>query len=175
MSTWKIDTVHSRIEFKVKHLVVTTLGGHFSKFDATAESNSNDFNDAKISFEADVDSISTNNEQRDGHLKSDVFFDAAKYPKLKFVSTGIKKIDAESFKLIGNLTIRDKTLPVTLDVAHGGTAMNFQSKTVAGFELTGKINRKDFGLTWSATTETGNIVLGDEVKLVLAVEMIKQD
>jgi len=175
MNTWKIDQAHSRIEFKVKHLVVTTLGGHFNKFDATAESDSDDLSDAKISFEADVDSISTNNEQRDGHLKSDVFFDTAKYPKLKFVSTSLKKTDAENYKLSGNLTIRDKTLPVTLDVAYGGTAKNFQSKTVVGFELTGKINRKDFGLVWSATTETGNIVLGDEIRLAISVEMVKQD
>jgi polyisoprenoid-binding protein YceI len=175
MSTWKIDPAHSRIEFKVKHLVVTTLGGHFNKFDATAESNSDDLNNAKITFEADVDSINTNNEQRDGHLKSDVFFDSAKFPKINFVSTDFKKVDGENYKLTGNLTIRDKTLPITLDVVYGGTAKNFQSKIVSGFELNGKINRKDFGLTWSATTETGNIVVGDEVKLVIMVEMVKQD
>jgi len=175
MSTWKIDNAHSRIEFKVKHLVVTTLGGHFNKFDATMESNKEDFTDAKISFEADVDSISTGNEQRDGHLKSDDFFNAATYPKLKFISTSIKKVDAENFRLIGNLTMRDKTLPITLDVIHGGTTKNHFGKTVAGFNVTGKINRKDFGLKWSATTEAGNVVVSDEVKLAMEVEMLKQD
>lgn len=175
MSTWKIDPAHSRIEFKVKHLVVTTLAGHFSKFDATVESSSDDFNDAKISFEADVDSITTGQEQRDGHLKSDDFFNAAAYPKLKFVSTSFKKIDTENYKLSGNLTIRDITLPVTLDVVYGGTTKNHFGKTLAGFELTGKINRKDFGLKWSATTEAGNIVVSDEVKLAIIAEILKQE
>lgn len=174
MSTWKIDTAHSHIEFKIKHLVVTTLGGHFTKFDATAESDKDDFTDAKISFEADVDSISTGNAHRDGHLKSDDFFNAATYPKIKFVSTDFKKIDNENYKLSGNLTIRDKSLPVTLNVAYGGTAKDFSGKTVAGFELNGKINRKDFGLKWDATTETGNIVVSDEVRLTMGIEMIKQ-
>ena len=175
MSTWKIDQEHSRIDFKVKHLVVTTLGGHFSKFDATAESDNDDLSDAKISFEADVDSITTGQEQRDGHLKSDDFFNAASYPKIKFVSTSFKKVEGENYKLTGNLTIRDKTLPVTLDVVYGGTAKNFTGKLMAGYELSGKINRKDFGLKWSATTEAGSIVVSDEVKLVIAVEMVKQD
>lgn len=175
MSTWKIDQAHSHIEFKIKHLVVTTLGGHFNKFDATAETNSDDFSDAKISFEADADSISTGNEQRDGHLKSDDFFNTSTYPKIKFASTSLKKIDKENYKLTGNLTIRDKTLPVTLDVVYGGTIKNAYGKTIAGFELNGKINRKDFGLKWSFTTEAGNVVVSDEVKLAMGVEMMKQD
>lgn len=175
MSTWKIDPAHSRIDFKVKHLVVTTLGGHFSKFDATAETNSDDFTDAKITFEADVDSISTGQEQRDGHLKSDDFFNAAAYPKIKFVSTSFKKVDNENYKLNGNLTIRETTLPVTLDVEYGGTTQNHFGKTLAGFEINGKINRKDFGLKWSATTEAGSVVVSDEVKLAIVVEMLKQD
>jgi polyisoprenoid-binding protein YceI len=170
-----MDHNHSRIEFKVKHLVVTTLGGHFTKFDAAMESDKDDFTDAKIIFEADVDSITTGNEQRDGHLKSDDFFNVATYPKLTFVSTSMQKIDGENYKLAGNLTIRDKTLPVTLNVVHGGTIKNFYGKTMAGFELSGKINRKDFGLKWSATTEAGNVVVSDEVKLVMGVEMVKQD
>ncbi len=175
MSTWKIDHAHSHIQFKVKHLVVTTLGGHFNTFDATMECHNDDFTDANISFEADVNSITTGNEQRDGHLKSDDFFNAASYPKLTFVSTSIKKSDTENYKLTGNLTIRDKTLPVTLDVIYGGTTLNAYGKTIAGFELNGKINRKDFGLKWSFTTEAGNVVVSDEVRLVIGVEMIKQD
>lgn len=175
MSTWKIDKAHSHIQFKVKHLVVTTLGGHFENFDATLETVNDDFTDAKISFEAEVNSVSTGNEQRDKHLESDDFFNAAAYPKLKFASTNIKKIDAENYKLTGNLTIRDKTLPVTLDVLYGGTTKNFAGKTVAGFELNGKINRKDFGLKWSFTTEAGNVVVSDDVRLVIGVEMVKQD
>jgi polyisoprenoid-binding protein YceI len=175
MSTWKIDPAHSKIEFKVKHLVVTTLAGHFSKFDATVETNSDDFTDAKITFEADVDSITTGQEQRDGHLKSDDFFNAAAYPKIKFVSTSFTKVDDENYKLNGNLTIRETTLPITLNVEYGGTTKNHFGKTLAGFELHGKINRKDFGLKWTATTEAGNIVVSDEVKLAIVVEMLKQE
>jgi len=175
MSTWKIDPSHSHIQFKVKHLVVSTLGGHFNTFDATMECNNDDFTDAKITFEADVNSITTGNEQRDGHLKSDDFFNAGSYPKINFVSTDIKKLDAENYKLNGNLTIRDKTHPVSLNVIFGGAVQNFYGKTMAGFELHGKINRKDYGLKWSATTEAGSVVVSDEVKLAIDVEMVKQD
>jgi len=175
MSTWKIDHTHSHIQFKVKHLVITTLGGQFNTFDATMQCHNEDFTDAEISFEADVNSITTGNEQRDGHLKSDDFFNAASYPKLTFVSTSIKKADTENYKLTGNLTIRDKTLPVILDVIYGGTTLNAYGHTIAGFELNGKINRKDFGLKWSFTTEAGNVVVSDEVRLVIGVEMVKQD
>lgn len=175
MSIWKIDKAHSTIQFKVKHLVVSTMSGHFNTFDASMECGKDDFTDAKVSFEADVNSITTNNETRDNHLKSDDFFNAASFPKLTFVSTDIKKVEGENYKLTGNLTIRDKTHPVTLDVVFGGTTLNFYGKTLAGFELTGKINRKDFGLKWSATTEAGNIVVSDEVRIVIGVEMVKQD
>ena len=174
VSTWKIDTAHSHIQFNVKHLVVTTLSGHFNKFDATMECHGDDFTHAKINFEADIDSISTSNVARDGHLKSDDFFNAVKYPKLTFVSTGIVKIDEVNYKLTGNLTIRDKTLPIELDVKYGGTVKGLQGQTLMGFELKGKINRKDFDLKWSYTTEAGNIVVSDEVNLVMGVEMAKQ-
>jgi polyisoprenoid-binding protein YceI len=127
-----------------------------------------------VSFEADTDSITTNNEQRDGHLKADDFFAADKYPKIKFVSTGIQKTGDDEYKLAGNLTIRDVTKPVTLDVTYGGTAVDPWGQTKAGFEIKGKINRKEFGLTWSAVTETGGIMLSDDVKLDLNVQMIKQ-
>jgi polyisoprenoid-binding protein YceI len=175
MSTWKIDTNHSHIDFRVKHLMVTSIGGHFNTFEGTMECGKDDFTDAKVSFEADVNSITTNNETRDNHLKSDDFFNASTYPKLTFASTDITKVDGENYKLNGNLTIRDKTLPITLDVVYGGTALNFYGKTLAGFELSGKINRKDFGLKWSATTEAGSVVVSDEVKLSMVVEMVKQD
>ncbi|HTB32449.1 MAG TPA: YceI family protein [Bacteroidia bacterium] len=174
-SIWKIDTNHSHIDFRVKHLMVTSIGGYFNIFDATMECHNEGFANAKVSFEAEVNSITTGNEMRDGHLKSEDFFNTASYPKLTFVSTDIKKIDDENYKLTGDLTIRDKTLPVSLDVVHGGTTLNFYGKTVAGFELSGKINRKDFGLKWSATTEAGNVVVSDEVKLSMVVEMVKQD
>ncbi len=174
MATYKIDLSHSEILFKVKHLMITNVTGHFSKFDATMVADKEDFSDASVSFEADVASVSTNNAQRDGHLLGDDFFNAEKFPKLTFVSTGIEKTGDEDYKLSGNLTIRDITKSVVLNVAYGGTMADFYGQTKAGFEITGKINRKEFGLSMTAVTEAGGIVVGDEVKLVLNVQMIKQ-
>jgi polyisoprenoid-binding protein YceI len=108
---------------------------------------------------------------RDTHLKSDEFFNAEKFPQLKFVSTGFAKIDDSTYKLKGDLTIRDVTKPVELDVEYGGKMVDFYANTKAGFEITGKINRKDFGLNWNAVTEAGGVVVSDEVKLVLNVQM----
>ncbi len=174
MSTYKIDAAHSEITFKVKHLMITNVSGSFTKFDASLDASTEDFTDAKISFEADTASISTNNEQRDGHLKSDDFFAAEKFPKLSFTSASFTKINDADYKLIGDLTIRDVTKSVELAVEYGGTVTDPYGQVKAGFEIGGKINRKDFGLVWSATTEAGGIVVSDEVKLNLAVQMIKQ-
>jgi polyisoprenoid-binding protein YceI len=174
MATFKIDPAHSEITFKVKHLMITNVTGSFGKFDGTLESDVPDYSDAKISFEADIDSIHTNNPQRDGHLKSDDFFSADKFPKLSFVSTGIVKESDEDYKLTGDLTIRDVTKSVTLDVTYGGTTTDPWGQTKVGFEATGKINRKEFGLAFTAVTDAGSILLGDDVKLALSVQFTKQ-
>lgn len=174
MSTYKIDATHSEITFKVKHLMITNVTGSFTKFDANMESEAADFSDAKISFEADVNSISTDNEQRDGHLKSDDFFAAEKFPKLSFVSSSFTKLADSEYLLKGNLTIRDTTKPVELAVEYGGTMTDPYGQVKSGFEIGGKINRKDFGLTWGAVTEAGGVVVSDDVKLHLAVQMVKQ-
>ncbi|WP_341841810.1 YceI family protein [Chitinophaga caseinilytica] len=174
MATWKIDPAHSEVEFKVKHLMITNVTGHFAQFDGTVTATKDDFTDATISFEADVNSISTKNSQRDEHLKSPDFFDAPNHPKLTFTSTGVEKIDADSFVLKGDLSIRGVTKPVALNVEYSGITIDPYGQTKAGFELTGKINRKDFGLSWSATTEAGGLVVSDEVRLIAAVQIIKQ-
>ena len=174
MTTYKIDASHSEVGFKIRHLMITNVTGKFTEFDATLESDKEDLSDAKISFEANVNSITTHNEQRDGHLKSDDFFNAEKFPKLTFVSTGITKKSDDEFVLAGNLTIRDVTKLVELVVEYGGKIVDPYGQTKLGFEIVGKINRKDFGLTWSATTETGGLVVADEVKLQVTVEMVKQ-
>ncbi len=174
MATYKIDASHSEITFKVKHLMITNVTGNFTQFNASMESDKEDFSDAVISFDADVNSINTNNEQRDGHLKSDDFFNAAQFPSLNFVSTSFTKVSDEQYKLAGNLTIRDVTKPVELDVEYGGTMVDPYGQTKAGFEISGKINRKDFNLKWTATTEAGGIVVSDEVKLQLNIQMVKQ-
>ncbi|MBU7576773.1 MAG: YceI family protein [Flavihumibacter sp.] len=174
MATWKIDASHSEITFKVKHLVISTVSGKFNEFDATVEAEKDDFSDAQVSFSAKIDSISTGNEQRDGHLKSADFFDAAGHPELSFKSTALKQVSGSDYELTGDLTIRGTTKPVTLKAEFGGIQNDFYGNTVAGFELTGKINRQDFGLTWSAVTEAGGVVVSDEVKLAVNVELIKQ-
>lgn len=174
MATWTIDTAHSEIGFKVKHLVISTVSGKFNSFEGKLEGEVEDLTNAKVSFSADIDSIHTNNEQRDGHLKSPDFFDAAAHPKLTFESTSIEK-KGDDFKMNGNLTLKGITKPVTLNVEFGGVQQSMYGQTVAGFEVTGKINRQDFGLTWSAVTEAGGVVVGDEVKLAANLELIRQD
>jgi polyisoprenoid-binding protein YceI len=170
MTQWKIDAAHSEIGFKVKHLVVSTVTGRFDRFDARVESASPDFSDMKIAFEADVASINTKNEQRDGHLRSPDFFDAASHPKLTFTSTSVKKLSDHELQVTGDLTMRGVTKPVTLGVIYNGTVAGFGGTRVAGFEIHGKVNRFDFGLQWSAVTETGGVVVGNEVKFDVAVE-----
>jgi polyisoprenoid-binding protein YceI len=174
MATYKIDAAHREVTFKVKHLMISSVTGKFQQFDGSLQVEKEDFTDAKINFEADVNSITTGNEQRDGHLKSDDFFAADKFPKLLFQSTDIKKVNDEKYSLTGNLTIRDITKTVTLDVSYGGQIVDPWGQTKLGFEVEGKINRKDFGLTWSATTETGGRVVRDEVKLHMNFELAKQ-
>jgi len=174
MATYKIDAMHSDVTFKVKHLMISTVTGSFTGFDATLEAEQDDLSDAKISFSADINTISTGNEQRDGHLKSEDFFDAAKYPTLSFVSTSFKKIDGSDYELAGNLTIKDVTKPVVLAVEYGGTMTDFYGQFKAGFDISGKISRSEFGLTWSAVTEAGGVVVSDEVKLNFSIQMVKQ-
>lgn len=174
MSTYKIDAAHSEIIFKVKHLMITNVTGSFTKFDATMVSNSADFTDAEITFEADVNSISTNNEQRDGHLKSGDFFDAEAFPKLTFISNSFTKKSGSEYVLIGDLTLKGHTKKVELNVEYGGTATDPYGQVKAGFEISGKINRQNFGLTWNAVTEAGGIMVSDEVKLAFNIQMIKQ-
>ena len=174
MSTYKIDASHSEITFKVKHLMITNVTGSFQSFDATMESAEENFSDAKINFSAEVNSISTNNEQRDTHLKSADFFDAEKFSTIHFVSTSFVPKGGSDYVLNGDLTIKGITKPVSLQVEFGGTMTDFYGQNKAGFEISGKFNRSDFGLIWSAVTEAGGVVVSDEIKLNLAVQMVKQ-
>jgi polyisoprenoid-binding protein YceI len=171
---WIIDPAHSEIQFKIRHLMITNVTGSFGKFNAEIECRDKDFSSSKINFTADVNSISTNNEQRDGHLKSEDFFDTDKNPTLTFVSTNLEKISDEEYTLFGNLTMHGVTKPVKLNVEHGGIITDPWGKTRTGFGIEGKINRKEFGLEWNSPTETGGFVLGDEVKLHANVQFVKQ-
>lgn len=174
-SKWVLDPTHAEITFKIRHLMITNVSGEFTKFDVSAETEDEDFMTAKVSFSADVDSVTTGNEQRDGHLKSPDFFDAAKFPKIKFVATKYENVDNDgSYELYGDLTIRDVTKSVKLDVEFGGIIKDPWGNTRAGFEINGKINRKEFGLQWNVATETGGFVVGDDVRIHCNVELIKQ-
>ncbi|MEM0517123.1 YceI family protein [Aequorivita flava] len=168
-TNWSVDTAHSEIEFKVKHMMISTVTGSFSDFDASIEAADDSFKNAKFQFSAKIDSISTKNKDRDTHLKSDDFFNAEKYPKLTFES---KSFDGE--KMVGDMTIRDVTKEITLDVDFNGIAVDPYGQTKAGFEATGTINRKEFNLNWSAVTEAGSIVVSDKVRLIANLQFIKQ-
>lgn len=172
-TTWGIDTTHSEVHFKVKHLVIATVTGAFKKFSGEVTSEGDDFNNASVNFSIDVDSIDTNQADRDAHLKSEDFFAAAQYPTITFANGVLKKVSGENYKLIGDLTLRDVTKAVELDVEFGGTVKDPYGNIKAGFELNGKINRKDFGLSWGALTEAGGMVVGEDVKLHLNIELAK--
>jgi len=174
MSTtkWTIDPTHSEINFKAKHLVISTVTGSFRKFDGEAETVSDDFEGAKVGFTADVASIDTNQTDRDAHLKSPDFFDAENHLKLVF-SNGTLHKNGGNLVLKGDLTIKETTKPVELSVELGGVADDPYGNTKAGFELEGKISRKEFGLTWNAVTEAGSIVVGDQIKILASVQLIK--
>ena len=170
LTKWNIDTAHSEITFKVKHLVISTVTGKFNEFDASIDTDNEDFENANISFEAKIDSIDTGNEDRNSHLKSDDFFNAAEFPSMKFKSTSFKKTGTGEYKLIGELAIRGNTKTIELEAEYGGTVIDPYGNTKAGFEVTGNINRKEFGLKWGAVTEAGSVVVSDEVKLNLNVQ-----
>ncbi|WP_341226272.1 YceI family protein [uncultured Arcticibacterium sp.] len=173
MNIWNIDSMHSEVQFKVKHLMISSVTGNFSEFDAQVKAEDETFENADISFSAKINSISTGNTDRDGHLKSGDFFDAEKFPELKFQSTSFEKKDSDDYKLIGNLTIKNVTKPVELDVEFGGKMVDFYGNEKAGFDISGKIKRKEFGLTWDGITEAGGVVVSDDVKLILNIQLAK--
>lgn len=168
-TNWKIDPTHSEVEFKVKHMMISTVTGSFADFYATVEADKENFEDAKFSFNTKIDSINTKNGDRDTHLKSEDFFNAEKYPTLSFKS---KSFDGE--KMVGDLTIKNVTKEVVLNVDFNGIAVDPYGQTKAGFEAEGTISRKDFDLSWNAVTEAGSIVVSDKVKLIANLQFTKQ-
>ena len=169
---WSIDPTHSEVTFKVKHLMISTVTGKFKVFEGQAETEGDDFKTVKnVEFKSDVKSIDTNNDQRDEHLRSADFFAADEHTDLIFRA---EEFDINSDKLKGELTIRNRTKPVTLDVEFGGVVVDPYGQTKAGLTVTGKISRKEFGLTWDAVTEAGSVVVSDEVRLNAEVQFVKQ-
>jgi polyisoprenoid-binding protein YceI len=171
---WSLDPTHSEISFKVKHLMISTVTGHFNKFNLDVETEKDDFSNVeKIEFSAEIDSIDTNNAQREGHLKSADFFNVEKFPKLFF--SGKKfELKGDDSKLVGDLTIAGITKSLTLNVEFGGIAVDPYGQTKAGFTVAGKISRKEFGISWGAVTEAGNVVLSDDIKINAEIQLVKQ-
>lgn len=173
-TNWKIDPTHSEIQFKVKHLMITTVTGNFNEFDATAVTEGDDFSSVSaVDFTASIDSISTNNAQRDEHLRSADFFDASQYPALIFKSSRVEG-SGDDYIVSGDLTIKDTTKPITLKAEFGGIVVDPYGQTKAGFTVSGKISRKEFGLTWSAVTEAGQVVVSDDIRLNAEIQFVKQ-
>jgi len=172
--SWMLDASHSGLNFSVSHLVISETSGKFKIFEGTVESKTADFQGASINFSADVNTINTDDEKRDQHLKSDDFFNAEKFPKMTFKSTSFKKVSGNKYVLVGDLTIRDITKKVTFAVSYGGIVVDPWKNTKAGFKLTGKISRKAFGLKWSTMLESGGAVVGDEVEITSNIELGKK-
>jgi len=172
---WVIDPAHSTIGFKIKHLMITNVSGTFNKFNLEVETEGEDFTTARGVFTADTASVFTGNEERDRHLRSPDFFDDHQFPQIRFVPQQYEAVDNDgSYNVLGDLTIRDVTKPVQLFVEFGGVTNDPWGNTRAGFTVNGTINRKDFGLHWSALTEAGGLVVADEVKLSCEIELVKQ-
>lgn len=172
---WLLDPAHSELTFKIKHLMISNVSGAFKNFSAKVETEGIDFRKATISLTAEMDSISTNNEQRDAHLRGSDFFEVEKFPQMRFISTGIEQIDDESFHLYGNLTLKGITKPVKLNMEFNGTMKDLQGQEKAGFLVSGRINRSDWGINLNVALETGGLMLGEEVRIQSEVQFIRQE
>ncbi len=173
-TSWVFDKAHTTIGFSVTHLIISEVDGRFGAFDGGVTTKSDDFEDSEIQFEIDAKSINTDNERRDNHLRSADFFNAEKFPKIIFKSTSMKKVGDNKFKLIGNLTMRDVTKPVELDVKLNGLISDPSGKTKAGFKITGTLNRFDYGLKWNILMEAGGAVVGKTISININVELQKK-
>jgi polyisoprenoid-binding protein YceI len=172
--TWVSDPTHSELQFRIKHLMISTVSGQFNQFSGTVETEGDDFATAKVHFKAAVSSISTNNEQRDAHLRTGDFFDAEKYPDVLFEGERMEKTGNDEYKLYGTMTMRGVSKKLVLDAEFGGITKDPWGNIRTGFSVTGKINRQDYGMSFGAVSETGGLLLGDEVKINANVQFVKQ-
>lgn len=172
---WLLDPMHSELQFRIKHLMISNVSGALKNFHAEVETEEEDFTTAVINLTAEMDSISTNNEQRDAHLRNSDFFEVEKYPELKFKSTKVEKTDSDTFALYGELTLKGVTKPVKLNVEFNGSTKDPWGGERAGFVVTGKINRTDWGMNFNSVLETGGVMLSEEVKINSEMELVKQE
>lgn len=169
---WVLDKAHTQIQFMVRHMMITSVTGSFSEYDASVETEEEDFTGAKIIFTASTASASTGNDDRDNHIKSADFFDVATYPQLKFSSTKIEKLDEKNYKLHGDMTIKNITKSFSVDVVFMGKIKDPWGNDKFGFSISGKLNRTDFDLKWNVITNTGGILVGEEVKISCEVQLV---
>jgi polyisoprenoid-binding protein YceI len=172
--TWQIDPSHSRIGFSVKHMMIATVRGEFKAYTGSLELNTEDITRSKLSGDIEVASIDTREAQRDDHLRSADFFDAANHPTIHFESKRIEHVDGNEYRVVGDITIRGVTREIVLEAEYAGVHKDPWGGTRTGFTVTGSLNRKDFGLSWNAALETGGVLVGDKVKLELEVEAVLQ-
>ena len=172
--SWQIDASHSNINFTARHMMISKVRGQFENFDGTINFDPDQPENTTVDISIDVSTLSTNDEQRDNHLKSPDFFDASKYPGMTFKSKKVEQLDEDSGKLYGDLTIRGKTQPVVLEVEYAGLAKSPWGTTSAGFSASTTVNRKDWGLNWNQALETGGFLVGDKIKIDIDLELIKQ-
>lgn len=170
---WKLDPAHTKVIFSTKYLVISDVEGEFKTFEGTFNSTKPDWTDMNANFIIQVASLTTDNEMRDNHLKSDDFFNSEKYPTITFKSKGVKMISKNNYVMTGDLTIRDVTKTVELPVDYNGTVKDPWGNTKAGFKATGKINRKDFGLKYSNAAASGEAVVSDDVEFTINAVLIK--
>lgn len=171
MTKFNLDAAHSSIDFSVKHMMVSKVKGSFTNFTADLNGNAEDLNGATISFDIDVKSITTNNADRDNHLRSADFFDTETFPSIKFVATDIKRTDDGEYDVTGDITIKDVTKKVTFEAEYGGKGTNPWGVEVVAFSADTKISRKEFGLTWNQTLETGGVLVGDDIKISVELQL----
>ena len=174
ITKWLLDPTHSELGFKIKHLMISNVSGTFKNFAAEVETQEEDFSQARINLTAQMDSISTNNEQRDAHLRNSDFFEVEQYPELKFQSTKLEAKDDSTFILYGELTLKGVTHPITLNVEYNGLTKDPWGGERAGFLITGKISRSQWGVNFNAVLETGGVALSDEVKIMSEIQLVKQ-
>jgi polyisoprenoid-binding protein YceI len=171
-SEWKFDKVHSSVTFSIRHMVISEVSGNFKDFSVVLKSEKEDFSDATVESTIQVASISTDNDYRDKHLKSDDFFNAEKFPEIKFKSTKFEKLGDNKYKITGDLTMRDVTKKVTFDAVLNGT-LKTDKGVLSAWKATTTINRFDYNLKWNKTIETGGLMVGQDVTITLNLEMNK--
>lgn len=171
MAKWNVDTAHTNVGFSVTHMMFSKVHGRFTQFEGVLEGNPDDFANAKINFEIDVASVDTNNEDRDNHLRSGDFFDVETYPKMTFVSKQIKSVGGNKYDIVGDITIKDTTKEITFTTTFLGKGTSPFGAEVAAFEAESKLSRKEFGITWNQAIEAGGVLVSDEIKITLDVQL----